>query len=577
MTKSSDDPLIGQTLANFRIDKLLGRGGMAAVYYGWDIKLERPVAIKIIDARIPENLPYAKRLVAEAKAVARWRHENINQVYYTDQQDGLYYFTMEYLSGIDLGQIMSRYFDDKELMPPADVIRIGRAIASALDYAHAHGVIHRDVKPGNVMFTSEGRIVLMDFGMAMNIRQGTLGEAFGTPYYIPPEQARSSAEAVPQSDVYSLAVILFEMLTGSVPFDDPSPVNLALMHLYDTPPLPTSINPAINIPTEAVLLKALSKDPVDRYQTATALMDAIEGALEAGPSPFVEPNDPAIVPVSEYMVAEKVASELEKRPTLPGPPSKMEPPRQRAMPKSTVAPLPVVKRPEVRPKKESLWRRLPIFRLVSAGISLVVIFVIVGGIYIVASGVDIWGTVGEMVPLETVASPTSVPIQILPAPTDGPPTTQPEQLTATPAGPAVLPTILYPDGYQLVLSYTERGFYLRNPGDVVIDAERIAFQSLNSAGEPIDVRFDGKTWAQLLPKIEGGRCDMLEIARTAAYLLRPPECLVFNAQKTTQSHSSEVFWLPTDQIAAFRVLWDQEEIGRCDLASRGCVVYVPLE
>ena len=202
---------------------------------------------------------------------------------------------------------------------------------------------------------------------------------------------------------------------------------------------------------------------------------------------------------------------------------------------------------------------------------------IVGGIFIIVSGMDIWGATDEIVTPETLASPTSVPIQILPAATDAPPATQPEQPTTTPAVPAALPTILHPDGYQLVLSYTERGFYLRNPGDVVIDAERIAFQALNSAGEPIDVRFDGKTWAQLLPKIEGGRCDMLEIARTAAYLLRPPECLVFNAQKTTQSHSSEVFWLPTDQIAAFRVLWDQEEVGRCDLASRGCVVYVPLE
>ncbi|MDM8526954.1 serine/threonine-protein kinase, partial [Anaerolineales bacterium HSG24] len=227
----SKDPLIGRTLANFVVERLLGRGGMAQVYYGRDVKLERPVAIKVIDARHRGDPAYAKRFVHEARAVATWRHEHIVQIFYADDEDGLYYFVMELIDGSDLRGLIDEYQQRQELIPHIEVIRLGRAIAQALDYAHKKGVIHRDVKPSNVMVASDGRVVLTDFGLALDVEQGSLGKAFGSSHYIAPEQARRSANAVSLSDLYSLGVILYELLTGQRPFEDPSPTAVAIQHL----------------------------------------------------------------------------------------------------------------------------------------------------------------------------------------------------------------------------------------------------------------------------------------------------------------------------------------------------------
>lgn len=273
------DPLIGRRLANFKLERVLGRGGMAQVYYGQDVKLQRPVAIKVIDARYRDKPIYAQRFVKEARAVARWRHEHIIQIYYADDQDGLYFYAMEYIDGQDLASILASYAAQGELMPAEEILRIMRAVASALDYAHKNGVIHRDVKPSNVLVASDGRIVLGDFGLALDMQEGSSGEAFGTPHYISPEQARRSSDVVPQSDLYSLGVILFEMLTGVVPFDDPSPTSVALQHITQPPPAPRAINPQLGEALEAVLLKAINKSPQERYQSGAALVTALEKAL----------------------------------------------------------------------------------------------------------------------------------------------------------------------------------------------------------------------------------------------------------------------------------------------------------
>ncbi|GEM_PF-1485875 len=285
------DDLIGQQLANFKIEKFIGRGGMAKVYFGHDVKLDRPVAIKVIDARHRENPSYAERFVREARSIAKWRHEHIVQVYYADDTDGFYYYVMEYVDGQDLATIMAEYQAKGQLLPAVEVIRIGHAFASALDYAHQKGIVHRDVKPSNLMVSKDGRIVLTDFGLALDTEQGSMGKVLGTARYVSPEQAHRSADAVAQSDLYSLGVIFYEMLTGHVPFDDPSPTSLAIQHITQPPPNPREFNPSLNTETEGVLLKILSKSPAERYQSGAELVGALQKALQVSSSAIV-PDKP---------------------------------------------------------------------------------------------------------------------------------------------------------------------------------------------------------------------------------------------------------------------------------------------
>ena len=296
----TDDYLIGYQLANYRIEHVLGRGGMASVYYGWDVKLDRPVAIKVIDARYRGNPAYAERFVREARVLAGWHHPNILDIYYADNQQDLYYYVMEYIRGLDLGQLLKKYKQAGKLIAHSEVVWIGRSIANALDYAHRKGVIHRDIKPSNVLVAEDGRVVLTDFGLALDVGQGSVGEVFGSPHYMAPEQARSSANAVSQSDLYSFGVILYEMLTGAVPFHDPSPTVLALKHVTDKPPAPRQFNPRLSLEVENILLKSLSKTPEERFQTGRELVDTLEEALNrtAVTGPLVVEPAPA-APVTQ--------------------------------------------------------------------------------------------------------------------------------------------------------------------------------------------------------------------------------------------------------------------------------------
>jgi serine/threonine protein kinase len=233
------DPLIGRVLGDYTIEELLGKGGMARVYRGYDDKLKRFAAVKVINTELENDElreEYQARFVREARAIARLQHPNIVGVYQFDQLWDLNFMAMQFIEGDDLRYLLEDYHNRADLMPLKMVVAIMRDIASALDYAHAHGVIHRDIKPSNIMVTPEGRAVLTDFGLVLNLEDGTIGNTFGSAHYIAPEQAISSAQAVAQSDLYSLGVVLFEMVTGKVPFDDPSTMAVALKHLNDRRP-----------------------------------------------------------------------------------------------------------------------------------------------------------------------------------------------------------------------------------------------------------------------------------------------------------------------------------------------------
>ncbi|MCA9892986.1 MAG: serine/threonine protein kinase [Anaerolineae bacterium] len=285
------DPLIGKILGDYKIESVLGTGGMAHVYRGYDAKLDRYAAVKVVEPRLmadDDQAEYRQRFQREAKAIAKLNHPNIISVYQFGEYEDRYYIAMAYIQGRNLRQIM-RLVDD-EPFTPVRTVRILGDIASALDHAHANNIIHRDVKPSNIIVTADDRAVLMDFGLALNSLEGTIGNTFGSVHYIAPEQAISSAQAVPQSDQYSLAVIAFEILAGKVPFDDASAMSVALKHISDPPPPLTSIVPTASPLVEAVLLRALDKDPNERFASCMEFIDALKLAFDLSePDPSEKP------------------------------------------------------------------------------------------------------------------------------------------------------------------------------------------------------------------------------------------------------------------------------------------------
>jgi serine/threonine protein kinase len=281
---AAPDPLIGHKLGDYTILSLLGKGGMARVYRGYDENLDRYAAIKVIsgDFATTDEKEYNERFLKEARAIARLNHTNIVGVYQFGHADSVYYMAMHFLDGEDLRAILRRLGKLGQRMPASEILRMARDMASALDYAHSQGVVHRDIKPSNIMITSNNKSVLTDFGLALSVPEGTMGDTFGTAHYIAPEQAISSANAVPQSDLYSLGVVLYEAFAGQVPFDEPSAMSVALKHLNELPPPPSLYNPTLSNLIEKVLLRTLHKDPKGRYQTGKELIEALEVALRDG-------------------------------------------------------------------------------------------------------------------------------------------------------------------------------------------------------------------------------------------------------------------------------------------------------
>jgi hypothetical protein len=478
------------------------------------------------------------------------------------------------------------------------------------------------------MLARDGRIALTDFGLAMDVQQGSIGEAFGTPHYIAPEQARNSSTAVVQSDLYSLAVILYEMLTGIVPFDDPSPTSLAIQHITLPPPPPRMVNPELNEATEAVLLKALGKTPEARYQTGQELLTAVATALQEGTAtsavieaasqpPTLPPADftpPPPRAVSNTTVAERVS--LLQRPDLPPAPSPVPlPSKPSPVPSPLPSPSPLasspppISRPATasQPAKPSgnSW-------LIPAGIVLLLVIAFVVGRILSGGGdeetadlpatevvvalVETPQATEEIVPTEEIASteasavvepatttpesqpPTEAPPTAeltQPPPTQEPPTPEPTAVPPTPTVSTVVqPTIAYPNGRRIELLYDDNSFYFYNPSNDRIDMRPLSFEAIDANGNPLRYQFDASMWTQFFTYVEEGRCDRIEITRSDGYL-RPPQCRSYNSTVTPDRESDLVFWIAKAGTVQFRISWNGNEIARCEIGAERCEVYLP--
>ena len=279
--------LSGTRLGKYEIQAEIGRGGMGAVYKGYDPTLGRYVAVKVLAPHLVWEQEFVERFLREARAAARLKHTNVVTIHDVGQEAGWYYFVMEYLEGPTLTTIIQ----ERGALPPDEVLSILRLLADALDYAHSRGLVHRDVKPGNVIVDPAGQATLTDFGIARAARETRLtatGAIIGTPEYMSPEQAKGLAVDA-RSDQYSLAVVAYEVLSGKVPFEAES--TLALLHkiVYDPLPPIREIQPDLPAGVEAVLKKALGKDPGDRYEDVSTFVEALGRAL-AGEEVVKEPT-----------------------------------------------------------------------------------------------------------------------------------------------------------------------------------------------------------------------------------------------------------------------------------------------
>ena len=257
----------------YRIQRKLGAGGMADVYLAEDQELGRRVAIKILNSRHGNDDQFIERFRREAKNAAALNHPNIVSIYDRGEAEDTYYIAMEYLDGRTLKELIV----SRGAAPVNVAIEYARQILSALRFAHRHGIVHRDIKPHNVLVDGEGRVKVTDFGIA---RAGTsqmteAGSIVGTAQYLSPEQARGG-EVDPRSDLYSLGIVLYELLTGKTPFDGETPVEIAMKHLSNTPKPPSKLRPDVPPELDMVVLRALAKNPDDRYQNA----DEMEADLE---------------------------------------------------------------------------------------------------------------------------------------------------------------------------------------------------------------------------------------------------------------------------------------------------------
>ncbi|MHB1054535.1 MAG: Stk1 family PASTA domain-containing Ser/Thr kinase [Thermoleophilia bacterium] len=311
----------------YEIIKRLGSGGMADVYLARDSHLGRDVAIKVLYKRYANDDEFVARFRQEAQSAAGLNHPHIVSIFDRGEAEGSYYIAMEYLEGRSLKAVIS----EKGRLTEAETIDIAEQILQALQFAHEHHVIHRDIKPHNIVISDRGRVKVTDFGIARAGSASSMtetGSIIGTAQYLSPEQAKG--RVVEQgSDLYSLGVVMYEMLTGRVPFEGENPVAIALMHLSDQPVPPQALVPELSENLNAVVMRALAKDPRDRYASAEEFLADLARCRQdlpvIVPAPWVDSEKTSVIPAAMAGMA-AIDNESGRTAVQPRPGPRSEPP-----------------------------------------------------------------------------------------------------------------------------------------------------------------------------------------------------------------------------------------------------------
>ena len=323
------DKYIGKKLdGRYEITELIGVGGMAEVYKGVDVMDHKDVAIKILKKEYAENEDFLRRFRNESKAIAVLSHPNIVKIYDVGFSEKIQYIVMEYIDGITLKE----YIEEEKVLTWKDTVHFVIQILRALQHAHDKGIVHRDIKPQNIMMFTDGTIKVMDFGIAKFAREEgktATDQAIGSVHYISPEQAGGDVTDA-KSDIYSVGAMMYEMLTGSKPFDSDNPVAIAVMHMQDIPERPRALNPDIPDGLEEIVLRAMEKNPADRYQSTAEMISDID-AFKVDPNMtfgyYQEEEDPDEADDGYYNVQADEIMEADggqggKRTTVTDPPKK---------------------------------------------------------------------------------------------------------------------------------------------------------------------------------------------------------------------------------------------------------------
>ncbi len=351
---------VGRTLlGRYQIQSLLGRGGMAEVFKGYDPNLSRTVAIKLIHPHLATEQGFLGRFEREAQAIARLRHPSIVQVYDFNHEGDVYFMVMEYVDGPTLQARLRELAERNERLPLPEVVDIMIKLSDAIHYAHTIGMVHRDLKPSNILFSNRNDPVITDFGLARILGGAShtaTGAVMGTPLYMAPEQGRGEGGSE-ASDIYSLGVILFEMATGHVPYEADTPLSVMMKHISDPIPSPLERNPTLPPLLSDVITTALAKNAADRFKTAEAMSTALAlvkaRLASARSAPPVPPRPPIDSTTLEEPKQEPGGTMLEAPPTRPEPGGTiLEPPSEPPRPAPVQQPQPQQRPPQQQPQPQ---------------------------------------------------------------------------------------------------------------------------------------------------------------------------------------------------------------------------------